>query len=174
MPDVMQLEDRPIPIAYRGVFDYDKLYQTWVSWMRDNRMKYHETMYKDKAQQGGAREIEISCQGDVKVDYFNKWIVKLKLHIWDAFIVDVVQDGKNRKMMRGRLTIVISGSILRDFKGVYDVTPTLVKMRRFLLKLKKWEEGWQIWDTYYYKTTRLQGMLREVLGIDTSADAFGQ
>jgi hypothetical protein len=172
MPDVMKLENRPVPIKYRGTFDLNLIYQTWVKWMKSQRMKYHEILYKDKNLIGDMRETEITALGTVKIDEFHKWTVNIFIQVFDGQPVEIIKDGKKKKMTRGRLYLDIQATIIRDYQGVYDSTPMLQKARGLILKVTKWEENIPIWDTYYYKTIKLHGMIRQLLGMDTSANAW--
>ena len=168
----MPLENRPIPIKFRGVFDWNQLYHTWINWMKSQLMKYHENIYKDKPTAGNTREIELDCMGEVKIDEFHKWIVKVSIHIWDATPVEVVQEGKKRQMLRGRIYIIIKAEVLRDYQGVYDHTPLLQRARGLILKMTEWEEKIPIWDTYYYKTIKLHSLLKQALGMDTGGNPW--
>lgn len=173
MADVMPLTSPPIPLSYRGVFDLEAIYKAVYDWMRSQELKYHETLYKSKPSQADLREMDIKVKGEVKLDEFHKWVVNVGYQLWDAKEVEVMQDGKKRKMMQGRVHITISGAIERDYQGVFEVSPFWLKARAFLLKITNWDEGFKSWDEYYYRLVKLQTIIKNILETPTAASAWG-
>ena len=100
-------------INFSGYFDLKALYKYVYKWYSENKYKYQEKKYKQKA-----GEIEWSILGSKKVDEYAKFNISFSLHLYGDGTgptpvdeMEVVKDGVKKKMVKGRVHITISGSI---------------------------------------------------------------
>lgn len=173
MANTMNLVDPPLPIAFRGYFDLEKIYKTSLNWFVAQQMIYQEPLFKTKPTEGGTREYEIQMAGTVKLDVFHLWKASVVIKVWDGMMVELeTQQGKVNQM-RGRILITITGSIDRDWQGMYTGTTIKEKMLMVILKMRRWEEAFDQWDPYYYKLVGLHNTLKEQLGMVTAKSVYG-
>ncbi|MFT4310701.1 MAG: hypothetical protein ACMXYC_03645 [Candidatus Woesearchaeota archaeon] len=171
MGEKIALFNQPLTVRYRGVFDIEGMYKAIISWINEQQMDYHETKYKTKPVDAG-REIEIGMLGIVELNEFYRWTVKVDVKVIEGDFVDVVQNGVNKRMMRGRMLVKVSGELERDYSGILEKSPFWKKVGKVFFKLNEMEEGFKEQDTYFYKTVDLQKTIKQTLGMDTAQGAF--
>jgi hypothetical protein len=154
------------PLTYSGYYDWPGLYSTIIGWAKKERLKVFETLYKDKISKGFTeREIEFTFLR--KVDRMNKYIYKVAIKIWDAQKVEVTQNGEVKKIERGRLRVLIEGSIDRDHQGLFEKGVFWLTIRNIFYRMRHWQWLFEHADTVQTKVYELQKVIKEQLGMDT-------
>lgn len=114
-------------IKFKGTFDLDGVFAFVTNWMFHNEFSnYNEPVYKHKLP-----EIQRKFTGYQKRTAYIKETVTFDCHFWSVKPVEVVKDGKKKKMYTGRGEMQMSFVIETDWEGKWDTTPARVKMRNF-------------------------------------------
>ena len=111
-----RMDVKPINIRYKGLFDYDTLYNEIVEWFKSNKYWFQENDFKHKVPSPYGAEQEIRMSGDKKVSEYLEYKATLDWHIWDMTEVEVVKDGKKKTLTSARIEIRIVGTMKLDYE----------------------------------------------------------
>ncbi|MFT7615823.1 MAG: hypothetical protein ACI8Y7_000648 [Candidatus Woesearchaeota archaeon] len=161
---------RAFPLRYRGLIDFETIYHRIFSWMNLQLMHTYENLHKDKAAGGGLREIEMSLTGLVKLDEFVMWQIMIHIKIWDAKDVEVMVDGKPKKMIQGRIQILMENTFITDHGDFYaSKSPFIKKLSQLLSRTRRRDEKLFPEQPVYDKVIALQNEFKKILDIPTIA-----
>jgi len=156
-----------LTIRYKGLFDFDGLYNAIVQWMKARRFWFHETKYKHKVPSPLGAEQEITFTGDKKVTDFYMHAITVDLHLWDMTEVEVVQKGIKKTLTNARLQIDIQGTLFLDWEKRWETSTFWVAVRDWWLKYIMRREIESIWyDEIYYRTYRLHKIIKDFLDME--------
>lgn len=173
----MTLEKRPFPfrfrphIYYSGVFDYEKLIRTIAGWFGEMGYEFIEDVYKHKVPSPAGSEQEFTLSGWRKVNEYVMFWIRIKGHIWELKEIDVVVDGKKKKMARGKVQLIFTPEDWLDYNNKFK-GPMGEKLQKFLNKhvwLKQIESNWE--DELYYRMYKLHRVVKETLNMSTITNA---
>ena len=163
----------PANIKYKGLYDLDGLYRFMANWMRQKRFEVFETLYKSKPP-----ELEFRMYGERKVSGFVMNIVKVHYHSWGEYDLDVVANGKKKKMTNARMIITISGEIRAPFEDIFERprwTSSAIE-RRLLSLFRKWFMKRELesvyWDSLYYEIYKFHTAIKEYLKMTAEGNAY--
>src|SRR3989338_8742783 len=125
----------PAKIKYRGVYDLDGLYRYLANWLRQKRFEVFEELYKAKPP-----ELEFRLTGERKATGFVMEKILIHHHSWGEYDVDVVVNGKKKKMTNARMIITISGEIRAPYEDIFEQprwTASVVE-RKLLNLFRQW------------------------------------
>ncbi len=105
---------RGLTIRYSGVFDFDKLYKEMHDWFIKNAYDFEEKQHEDKSKDTG-REIEITWNGERKIDEFAKFLITVR------FLIE--EFNKVEKLDSGKMVIEISASAVLDYNDRWKRKP---------------------------------------------------
>jgi len=122
-------------IRYKGIFDYDGMYKMMRAWFSDREYDFWEKRYKHKRRSEGS-ELEINWEAwrDV-TELLRNWIY-VYFHLWDYEEVEVIKDGKKKKMVKARMLIEFSWIIEVDYEDKWHDSKLKRALLKFLMKLK--------------------------------------
>jgi len=119
-------------VEHTGVFDFSGLYGFAHGWLKYEEYGIVEEEYSEKVS-GNAREIIVKWKASKQISDYFKIEDAIKFEVRDMTDVEVEIDGKKKKMNKGKVTIEIKGSLVRDpesgwagnasltfFRSVYD------------------------------------------------------
>jgi hypothetical protein len=163
--------EKKIPVTtlkYKGIFDIGALYKFMSSWLINEKFTFYETSYKHKG-----LELELSWQGDKKVTAYVKYIMNIEFHFYGITDVDVIKDGKKKKMQDSRVVIKFFGKVETDYKDIYGDNNW--EKNSFLHQAKIFFENYIIKqdldinhvDRFYYYILRFYEDVKAHLGMDT-------
>ncbi|MDP7323381.1 MAG: hypothetical protein QF632_01315 [Candidatus Woesearchaeota archaeon] len=168
--------DRPMPfpmnLKYRGVWDYEGLYQLMVQWFEDQGYEFHERVFKHKVPSPLGFEQELGWYGWRKVNAYVKFWIYVYWHVWDIKEVEVVKDGKKKKMVQARLFIEFSGKVELDWQNMFTGSKFVVAIQDWMNKYvlhKTITGGWE--DELYYRIHKLFYSCKEFLNMETVHNA---
>ncbi|MBL7054509.1 hypothetical protein ISS05_02015 [Candidatus Woesearchaeota archaeon] len=148
-------------IQYKGVWDWDDLYNTIADFFRNQKFKFNEVFYKHKPTPFGG-EKQIGYIATKKVEDYYQYKVDMFIHTYDTREVEVkMKDGSKKIFTKGRIWIQIMGDVNADYEGKWEDNTFYVRLREFYHKyvvFKKIGAIW--WDEMHYKVT---GKLRNVI-----------
>ncbi len=111
----------PATVKFKGEFLFDTVYRGIIKWFKKNRYKPKEMLYKDKNGGFEGRIITVKLYGDSKITEYYKHTVNVKIEA-DNYVEQIVNiNGKKIKVGRGKIKININGSVIADYKGLFDV-----------------------------------------------------
>ncbi|USN45181.1 MAG: hypothetical protein H6502_03925 [Candidatus Woesearchaeota archaeon] len=167
----------PLYVRYSGEWSWDVIHDLIKSWLVQNYYtKYTEK--KNKTKVGGSGiETEIEIDADKKVTSLAKYSISIAIHIWDVKESDVIVDGKTQKINKGRIEIVLTGTVILDYQGAFEKDSGLNK--NFQKKLKDWffkirftELDSAHFDGLKESLYNLQTKIKEALHMETSYTAY--
>lgn len=111
-------------VEHTGVFDFKNFYTYAHSWLRDKEdYGVVEEKYSEKVS-GDAREITIEWKATKKMSDYFKVEIGVKIEVKDLKDVEVEIDGKKSKMNKGKVSVEIKGTLVKDPDSKWDTTPT--------------------------------------------------
>ena len=158
----------PHRIKYRGIFDLDDLYKTMAMWFKNRRYELHENLFKSKPP-----EMEVKWRGERKRTNYILEVVTVHVHMWGDYDVEVIQNGKKKKMANVRMIITINGGIFtqggKDYADIFGRprwTGTNVE-RKLVALMNSWvmkrEIGGLYEDRLYYELYDLYATIKDNL-----------
>ncbi len=165
--------DMPVfGLKYRGVFDMDGLYRAMVAWMEGQKYEFHEQYYKHKVPSPLGAEQEMGWFGKRKVNPYVRFWIYIHFHIWDMKDVEVVRDGKKKKMLSGRMQMEMDGYVELDWQNMFSGNKFLVHLQDWMNKyvlFKKITGGWE--DELYYRIHKLYYVVKDFLNMESVHNA---
>ncbi len=163
---------QPMVIKYRGIFDLDGLYRTMVEWFEYQGYEMNEKAYKHKVPNPAGAEQEISWVCWRKVNAYVKYWMIIYFHIWELKEVEVIKDGKKKKMTSARMKINFDGRVELDWQNMFAGNRFLVEVQHWMNKYvlhKKITGHWE--DELYYRMHKLFYVTKEFLNMETVHNA---
>ena len=133
-------------VKYEGVFSFSDFYKFCYDYLTDElEFDVIENSYSEKLM-GDKKELDIIWKGDIKVDDYFKYEIKVQFRIFNMASVEVEQEGKRKKMNKGIVETKMKGVVVTDYRGEYSTNPMMRFMRnvyeRWIIpsKIEKIEE----------------------------------
>ncbi len=168
-----EINARTLTIRYRGLFDFDGLYNVIVQWMKARRFWFHETKYKHKVSSPFGAEQEITFTGDKKVTDFYAHAITIDLHLWDMTEVEVVQKGIKKTLTNARMQIDIQGTLSLEYEKRWEVSTFWMAVRDWWMKYIMRREVESIYyDEIYYRTYRLHNVIKKFLDMEAKGHEY--
>jgi len=163
----------PARIKYRGIYDLDGLYKFMANWLRQRRFEVYENLYKSKPP-----ELEIRIRAERKKTGFVMDVITIYYHSYGEYDVDVVVNGKKKKMTNARMTITIGGEIRAPYEDIFGRprwTANAVE-RRLLNLFRNWfmkrELEAAYWDVLYYEMWKFHGAIKDFLKFEAKGNEY--
>jgi hypothetical protein len=163
----------PLKVRLKGPFDWGGLYHLVWKWMMKREFRVHEKRYKDKIDTALGNELEVDVWGEKEVTEYYMYKISVSYHLWESREVPVVVNGKQTKVMQGRMEIRINGEIITDWQKRYkdDVT-THKLMETFMNKLLyKNERDMKHVDPFDKDLHLLEGEIKKFLKIEADPNS---
>jgi hypothetical protein len=124
-------------LRFRGVIDFPAVYKMIFDWMEDNAYTPFEELYKHKP----PTEFDVQIKGMKKVTGYIKYWVKVKFNSTNFKEVEVMKDGKKKKMFSGNMRIDFYADVETDYETDLDGKTRMWETSLFLYKLKQFFEN---------------------------------
>ncbi len=173
MPDIIgEANAHPaFRLKYKGVFDYDKLTTFVIKWMQHRKFNINESKHKHKYSCPHGFEIERAIEGWRKIDDYYRYDIEVSFHLWDAFEVEAVKDGRTRKLWNARVEIQISFDVVCDYQDRWGKSPFMERLRNFYDQyIIKKEIIAKHADPLYYKLLSLNTKIKNFLEMETGTE----
>lgn len=156
-------------LKYKGVFDFDKLTTMIVKWLQDRNFEFNEPKHKHKYSCPHGFEIERDFDGWRKIDDYYKHKVEVKFHLWDAFEVDAVKNGRKVKLWNAHMDIQLGFDVVCDYQNRWSRSPFMDKLHKnfYTQYVIKKEIIINHADPLYYKLLSLHSKIKEFLEMET-------
>ena len=160
-------------IRYKGLFDFDGLYNLIVQWMKARRYWFHETKYKHKVPLPTGAEQEISFKGEKDVTEFYQHHITVDFHLWDMTEVEVDVKGVKKTLTSARMDIVLGGALNIDHQKRFEQSTLWQNVRDFFLKYILKNEVESIWaDEVRYRMYKLHDAIKTYLDMQAKGNEF--
>ncbi|MFH1398524.1 MAG: hypothetical protein ABIG95_00240 [Candidatus Woesearchaeota archaeon] len=162
------LDSRKDIIKYSGIVDLEGLYKALVKWFLDRKYDFYEDLYKDKPP-----ELEIEWNASRKVNDFYKYRIKMSFHFYDLKEVEVIKDGKKRKMVKTRVWIIFDPILEYDWQNRWSKSEWSEKLLKFFVaNVIKRELQLKYGDPLWYIYYRLHAFVKQYLGMEVGDNAY--
>ena len=160
-------------IRYKGLFDFDGIYNLVVQWMKARRYWFHETTYKHKVPSPLGAEQEIYFRGEKEVTEFYQHHIFVYFHLWDMTEVEVEVGGVKKMLISARLEIIISGALNIDWEKRFEQSTLWQNVRDFLMKYIIRQDIETIWyDELRYRIYKLHTAVKEYLDMQAKGSEY--
>jgi hypothetical protein len=151
-------------IRYKGLFDFNAVYNAIVQWMKQKRYWFHERDYKHKVPSPAGAEQEIRFMGNRKIHEFEMEDIEVYFHIWEMTEVEVVQEGITKKLTNARMEILLKGTVTVDWEKRWEENWLYQLLFDIYRKYIAKEEVETIYyDNMHYRLHKLQALIKETL-----------
>ncbi len=108
-------------MKYNGVFSFKDLYQFCYDWLSEETgLAISEDKYSEKIS-GDSKRIDVEWSGGKKMTDYFKFEAKVTMQVLGLTNVEVTQDGAKIKTNKGSIEMKITGILVRDYKGKFEV-----------------------------------------------------
>ncbi len=116
-------------VEHTGIFDFSGFYFFAYTWFRDEQYDgVDEQKYSEKVI-GNSKDIDIEWKAFKTLSDYFKVEHMLVFEIRGMSDVEVEIDGKKKKMNKGKISLEIKTTLIRDPESKWDRSPTLRFMR---------------------------------------------
>lgn len=117
-------------LDYSGLFDFQSFYSFSHSWFKDAGYGVTEEKYSEKVS-GNKKDITVEWKMTKEVSDYFKFDCKAKFIVENLTEVEVEINGSKEKMNKGKITIELSGNLVKDPKSKWDTSAFSRFMRDF-------------------------------------------
>ena len=138
-----------LQLSYDGLLNINELYMLIDKFFKDHMYDKRETQNMEKIEPKG-KYIEIELQPYRKMTDYVKFIIRIRINMFDVKEVEIEKDGQKIRMNNARVNMVFDGFLETDYEGRWEGKPTYVFIRT-------------VFDKFIYKiyTERFEKQLSE-------------
>jgi len=160
-------------IRYKGLFDFDGLYNLIVQWMKAQGYYFEETKYKHKVPLPTGAEQEITFKGSKDVTEFYQHNIVVDFHLWDMTEVEVELAGVKKTLTSARMEIVLSGNLNIDYEKRFEKNVFWQNIRDFFMKYIIKEDIESTWyDELRYRIYKLHDAIKQYLDMQAKGNEY--
>jgi len=158
-------------VRYSGIFDLEGLYKVMIRWFKERNYFFHEHTYKYKPDFGGKTE-EVKWYCEREEDDYVKSVILIYFHIWDIEPVEVIKDGKKKRLFNARMDIRFTPIAYLDWQGKWEKNRFTRWLRKFYHQfvIKKEIDNMHT-DAIHYRVYKLQRIVKEHLEMESKGYA---
>ena len=109
-------------MKYEGIVSFKDFYKFCYDWLKEEtELDVAETKYVEKLK-ADSKDIDIEWVGVRKVTDYFKFQIKAVFRILKLKEVEVTQGGAKVKTNEGSVEIKVTGTLIRDYEGKFEVT----------------------------------------------------
>lgn len=159
-------------VRYKGIYDFDGLYKMMQKWMVDRHYEFHEKKYKEKPY-WHAPETEITWWAEKKVTSYIMYRIDIFIHMYDSEWIEVVVDGKKKKMMNARFQVDMEASVITDYSKEFEKSGFWKKIENFLNRTILHKEILlKYLDALDYELYDFEADIKKFLGMEARESAY--
>lgn len=158
-------------VRYKGVFDIHELYKIIHDWLISRGYQVHESKYKSIAMQVGTKERSFDWNAHKKVTDFVMYWMHIHFQFQDILEMEVVKEGKPKKLQRGLILIRIEPGLEFDFAERMSrdsFHKSIVGFMTTWMWKKKVDSLWE--DKLRFKSYELMNVIKETLDLMTKGN----
>ncbi len=115
---------------YKGIFDLGGLTNVVIDWFETRGYEVQMTKVKHKARSAGFED-EYQIKGWMDETEYHRIEIIFTMRLWEGNFVEVVVNGQQKKLMKGRFTIYLTGKLELDTTGRYESSIFAKGLRNF-------------------------------------------
>lgn len=160
-------------IKYDGIFDWQALYRIVWNWFVDRGYYVEEPTIKHKVPNPMGSNDEYNLVGWRRItDYAREW-VEVYFEFYEMKDVEVIKEGKKKKLTKARFRLDITGWIETDWEGRWKKTNLTVWVNNWMQKVMLKRDLDVIWtDRLYYIMYKLHTIIRNYLDMQAKDNAY--
>ena len=167
--------EKPLKITrlrYKGIVDFDGLYKMMHGWFGEREYDFLERRFKRKERAEGD-EYEINWEAWREVtDFVQNWVT-IYFHVWDYREVEIIKDGKKKKVGKCRMLIDFSFWLTLDYEDRWEDTALKRALLEFYIKyVIRHDLDDYYGDKLWYNTNKLQQDVKKYLGMSGHSDVY--
>lgn len=169
MPTTTKME--PILVRYTGLFDFEALYGAIIDWCKNEGYIWEEETYKHKVPSPKGAELEWYWIAEKEVTDYVKFKINFFPHAWDITEVEVVKDGKRKKLTSGRIEIVILGEVAFDWQKKFKGSKFNQLLGKWYFMMKR-RDVEAFYDNIMYRLWNLQTIIKKFFDMQTKWNEY--
>jgi hypothetical protein len=157
-------------LQYKGVWDWQDLYEYISSFFHKHKFKFYETRYLLKRPSPFGPDVKYMWQATRNVEEYYKFVIDLFFRTYDTQDIEVVmKDGSKRTFTKGRLWVQFMGKAEMDYEKKWEEKSFYAHLRNFYHKYVIWKKVEAIWwDNMYYNVfLKLHSIVKERLKMES-------
>ena len=143
-------------------------------WIIDSGYEFQEMQYKHKVPDPAGYEQELRWYGWRKVTGYVKYNIHVYFHLWEIKDVELVKQGRKKRMWNARVLIEIKGDVETDWNNYFERANSkfLIGLREWINKYLLFNKIMSSWtDEHYYRIYKLHLVAKQALGMTTITDS---
>lgn len=161
-----------LKIKYKGIFDMQGLISLVTDWFESRGYEVLIQKFKHKTKTFGFED-ELQIKGWLDETELHRIEFIFRLIIWDRTEVEVIVEGQKKTLMKGRLFIVINGSIEIDPYGRYEGSVFSRALRNFMMNKILFHNMFTIYaDRMEYKSLEIMNCIKEFLDMQSKGKYY--
>ncbi len=150
-----------LAIEYDGLFDSSDLFRFLDDWFQQKGYDKQEVRHAERVKEKG-KFVDLEIMPTKKVSDYVKYDINVRVYIKDLVQANIKRDGKQFKINKGRVTILISAFLVTDYEHRMESKPMLFFMRTLFDKFvhKKYIDRFE------------KGMMNDVQQLHTELKSF--
>ena len=108
-------------IEHFGLFDFPGLYSYVHSWLKEENYGVNEDKYSERVS-GNKRDLLIEWKATKKLSDYFKVEIAVKYEIGEMTEVEAEIDGEKKKMNKGKVSIELKGTLIKDYDGKWETS----------------------------------------------------
>lgn len=157
-------------IKFKGVFDFEKVYNETAKWFKTRSFEFHEYQLKERDPTIG--ETEFFWQGwRDDTEWMRIWI-DVYARMWDQTPVEVMQEGVKKTLLRARIRFVFDAWIETDYENRFETSKIFHSLRDYYDKVVYKKRIELYGDKIEYEVHELHELVKKTLGMEAAGDQF--
>ncbi len=154
-------------IRFKGVFDFDGFYKFMIKWIKDHDFDFYESKIWDYPPYKVHK-----LMGRKKINFYCMFLLLPEIWLWEAKPVEVIRNGKVKKLTDARMKVVINGGYITDYDGDFEKAG-LKKIEKFLNKKILFHENLlKYFDYLDYYLYDFMTDVKKYLEMETASNAY--
>ncbi len=108
-------------VEHSGLFDFSGLYSYVHAWLKEENFGINEDKYSEKVS-GNKRDLLIEWKATKKLSDYFKLEIAVKFEISEMTEVEAEIDGEKKKMNKGKASIELKGTVIKDYDGKWETS----------------------------------------------------
>ena len=108
-------------VEHSGLFDFSGLYSYAHSWLKEEGYGINEDKYSEKVN-GNKRDLLIEWKATKRLSDYFKIEIAVKYEISEMTEVEAEIDGEKKKMNKGKASIELNGTLIKDYDGKWETS----------------------------------------------------
>ena len=160
-------------LKYKGVFDFDNLFETIYDWLLQHGYEVQEKVFKHKIPTPKGAEQEIEWVAWKLVTHYIKYYFTIEFKIMDLKEVEIVKDDQKLTKSFAKIRIRITAEVRDDWQKIWQGSKFIERLGWFFKsKLYFFDVAVLHEDKLAYRIYELQSAIKASLDMESKYNAF--